>query len=273
MYFISIIHICIVCRFSFQSKSISKLFAVSSSKSNDVYQSRLPTLRQNFEYSVNKSPISQTSKVVSKEILSLLCSANFIGVASTLYITTIPCQYAEARNIPENLGASRERRGTSEGLLPIVNMRNAIDNSLQALPDIKSCKSYLSTIPNSEKQFKKIFDEYSQEISYKQKFLDQNAFLVYYTAGFDGPGRPRIDSEDSTTTKTTLQYGFRNDAWIAFDDALSEITYIIQSPSTSSPSGDDMKELQSALKSACIAFDQYLKLANPQDLDKATNRN
>jgi hypothetical protein len=42
-----------------------------------------------------------------------------------------------------------------------------------------------------------LFDEHSEGISYKQQFLDQNAFLVYYTKGFDGPGRPSIEDEDS----------------------------------------------------------------------------
>jgi len=44
------------------------------------------------------------------------------------------------------------------------------------------CKSILKTleqnIPRDENDFKRIFDSYSTPVSYKQKFLDQNAFLV-----------------------------------------------------------------------------------------------
>ena len=37
----------------------------------------------------------------------------------------------------------------------------------------------LNNIPRDENDFKRLFDSYSTPVSYKQKFLDQNAFLVY----------------------------------------------------------------------------------------------
>ena len=65
------------------------------------------------------------------------------------------------------------------------------------MANLQECETLLSKIPLIEKDFKKLFDEHSEGISYKQQFLDQNAFLVYYTKGFDGPGRPSIEEEDS----------------------------------------------------------------------------
>lgn len=42
----------------------------------------------------------------------------------------------------------------------------------------KQLGSLLEPIPRNERAFKLIFDAYSDPVSYKQKFLDQNAFLV-----------------------------------------------------------------------------------------------
>jgi hypothetical protein len=105
---------------------------------------------------------------------------------------------AEARNLPTSNGASGANRGTASTLVPILEMRNAVDSATAVLPNILECEKLLSKIPATEKDFKKIFDEHSEGISYKQQFLDQNAFLVYYTKGFDGPGRPSIEEEDSS---------------------------------------------------------------------------
>ena len=105
--------------------------------------------------------------------------------------------YAAARNLPTSNGASGANRGTAATLAPIIKMKNDIDTALAQLPDVQKCEAILSRVSNIEKDFKKIFDEHSEGISYKQQFLDQNAFLVYYTKGFDGPGRPSIEEEDS----------------------------------------------------------------------------
>ena len=72
----------------------------------------------------------------------------------------------------------------------------------------------------------------------------QNAFLVYYTRGFDGrgadaavgdgaqppifvplrfdgPGRARMEDASDAPTRQSRQFGYRNDACAAVDDALS----------------------------------------------------
>lgn len=105
---------------------------------------------------------------------------------------------AGARNLPVSNGASGANRGTAKTLAPILELRNAIDSAIIELPNISKCEAILTKIPLVEKDFKRLFDEHSEGISYKQQFLDQNAFLVYYTKGFDGPGRPSIEDEDST---------------------------------------------------------------------------
>lgn len=105
---------------------------------------------------------------------------------------------AEARNLPTSNGATGANRGTASTLVPIIEMKNTVDSAAALLPNILECEKLLSKIPAVEKDFKKLFDEHSEGISYKQQFLDQNAFLVYYTKGFDGPGRPSIEEEDSS---------------------------------------------------------------------------
>ena len=103
----------------------------------------------------------------------------------------------QARNLPVSNGASGANRGTALTLAPILKLKNAIDVAIVELPNIPKCEAIFSKIPLIEKDFKVLFDEHSEGISYKQQFLDQNAFLVYYTRGFDGPGRPSIEDEDS----------------------------------------------------------------------------
>jgi hypothetical protein len=117
--------------------------------------------------------------------------------------------HAEARNLPTSNGASGANRGTASTLVPILEMKNTVDSATALLPNILECEKLLSKIPAIEKDFKKIFDEHSEGISYKQQFLDQNAFLVYYTKGFDGPGRPSIEEEDSSRYTTVLHRMYR----------------------------------------------------------------
>ena len=136
---------------------------------------------------------------------------------------------AVARNLPESTGAVGDKRGTAGALVPVVRMQRAVDDAASAvkLGDVKRCQNLLATLPPDEKSFKRLFDEYSDAVSYKTKFMDQNAFLVYYTQGFDGPGRPRME-DDAAPTRQSKQFGFRNDAWTAVDDARAEAAYLLE---------------------------------------------
>ena len=84
-------------------------------------------------------------------------------------------------------------KGTGDTLLPILKMKNIIETidlqidsvNTESLNELKtavsSSKLLLSkkeVLPNEERDFKRIFDEYSEGISYRQRYLDKNAFLV-----------------------------------------------------------------------------------------------
>jgi hypothetical protein len=136
---------------------------------------------------------------------------------------------------------------------------NAQEAVLKGSVDLDTVASSLRKLPLEEKAFKRLFDEYSQGVSYKQRYLDKNAFLVYYSGGFDGPGRASIESEDPKELLQKAQYGFRNDAWVALDEARSEIEYLAgQNGGTGTA---DLRDLRKALAQLTEAFKQYLALS------------
>lgn len=189
---------------------------------------------------------------------------------------------SHARNIPENNGASGRKIGELESLIPIIKMKNEIIVARKALlktgvdgnsnnDNLRECsklvKNY-SLIPKTEKEFKRLFDEYSQGISYKQQYLDKNAFVVYYTKGFDGVGRESIEKEDDLMLKQEAQYGARNEAWIGIDDVRAEIDYLLTS-SNDYNGVNDIKDLLSAIDKACRAFENYISLAPTEQVRAA----
>ena len=133
---------------------------------------------------------------------------------------------ANARNLPESNGASGKFIGTAKVLTPIIKLRDNIHTASTLIEtDPKQALNIINKLPNKEVEFKRLFDEFSNGVSYKQQYLDKNAFVVYYTQGFDGPGRPSIESDsDGESTKMSMQYGYRNDAWLALKDAVDDIT-------------------------------------------------
>jgi hypothetical protein len=192
------------------------------------------------------------------------------GVA--LAVFTNP-QKAWCRNLPESTGADLSATGTISKLLPIVRMRASLSSAQLMLVSSENSKGILDEaklekisiaireIPSNEKQFKRIFDEYSDPVSYKQKYMDSNAFLVYYTNGFDGPGR---DSIEKDIPKQTLQYGARNDVWNAFEEILVEIKF--------SDSSSSINDLLIPLNKAIKSLDVYLSYAPKEDVEKAQSQ-
>ena len=164
--------------------------------------------------------------------------------------------------------------GTITKLIPILRIRSSLVQAQNVLTNQQNNGSlveqsldkstldeiiaYLNEIPKDEKQFKQIFDEYSDPVSYKQKYMDSNAFLVYYTKGYDGPGR---DSIEKDIPKQTLQYGSRNDAWNSLDELLVEIKFA----DSSSSRNDILKPLNACIKN----IDSYLNLAPKDDVEAA----
>lgn len=183
---------------------------------------------------------------------------------------------AFARNLPANTGADLSKTGTVQTLVSIVELRNVIlkiQSLLLASDKISSntmeqIEELLDSLNvNDETSFKKLFDSYSDPVSYKQKYLDQNAFLVYYTNGFDGFGRPSIE-EESSVPKQTIQYGLRNESWSAFDDFTAEYLYAKKSSFVD----DDARDSMLVPINKCLeSINSYLDKAPKQDLDSAIN--
>jgi hypothetical protein len=167
---------------------------------------------------------------------------------------------AQARNLPASTGADTSQTGTVQTLVPMVSLRQSLKVVQSQLATTTTQKPSLGSIPTNEQDFKRLFDAYSDPVSYKQKFLDQNAFLVYYSKGFDGPGRPSIEDKDGVVNeRQTLQFGARNEAWIAWDNFLVELQFI----------NDNDNDLDKYLQATIQALDAYLSLAPNQDIQQA----
>mmetsp|Transcript_9194 Transcript_9194/g.11587 ORF Transcript_9194/g.11587 Transcript_9194/m.11587 type:complete len:243 (+) Transcript_9194:94-822(+) len=188
-----------------------------------------------------------------------------VGTISTL---SLPGN-AWSRNLPEPTGADISATGTLKTLTPIVKMKISLVNAQNILISLKESKNTLTedqleklsftvhSIPSDEKTFKKQFDEYSDPVSYKQKYMDANAFLVYYTNGFDGPGRESIEKE---IPKQTLQYGARNDIWNAYDEFMIEKKF--------ADNKSVIDDLLGPLSKTINNLDLYLSLAPIEDVVK-----
>lgn len=210
------------------------------------------------------------------------CVTRSSFINSSCIVASFPA-IANAANLPPSNGADLSRTGSLDTLVPIVKMRRSISNAKSVLSDgnestlvsSEKCtvilKGLLATVPREEKQFKRIFDSYSTPVSYKQKFLDQNAFLVYYSKGFDGPGRPSIENTGSDVENSiqTMQYGFRNEAWTAVDDVFTELEF----GAKGSADSVDAKDLHDLIGRALMAFDSYLSLAPEADVREAEGVN
>jgi hypothetical protein len=163
---------------------------------------------------------------------------------------------AQASNLPASTGADTAKVGTVDSLIPIASLRYSLGRIQSEL--VRGEKIVIDkSIPNSEIEFKRKFDEYSDTVSYKQRFLDNNAFLVYYTKGFDGPGRANIEAD--INERQTQQFGLRNEAWIAFEAFLVELKFM----------DDDDNDAAKFLDKAVRALDSYLSLAPQEDVKAA----
>jgi hypothetical protein len=187
------------------------------------------------------------------------------GGAVSISIWSSPLPSAQARNLPEPPTVDTSKAGTVEALVPVVklqqNMFN-IQSSLEAGASANELDNLLRSVPIDEKGFKGIFDAYSDPVSYKQKFLDQNAFLVYYSKGFDGPNRPNIESD--LPVKQTIQFGARNDAWIFWYDFLAEVDFAKKHLESS-----NQADMLNPLTKAMDAVGEYLRQSPREDVAKA----
>ena len=108
-----------------------------------------------------------------------LARRRFIG-AATAFVPGL----AVGANLPSDNGAKGDQRGTVAALVPIVRVASGIAQASRAVHagKLQDAQKALDAIPATEKPFKRLFDEYSEPVSYKQKYKDSNAFVVYYTA-------------------------------------------------------------------------------------------
>ena len=238
----------------------------------------------NERYHTTNFPTSKCSSRESASNMNRRIWIENLGeklVQGTSSITLATCTFLEpanARNLPKSTGADRSQTGTIATLLPIVALRAnlaslqsqlillGLDGDEQNIKNPSSQESVLSRIrhlievelPTQEQDFKRLFDAYSDPVSYKQQFLDQNAFLVYYSQGFDGPGRPKME-QDIVNEKQTLQYGARNEAWVAWEQTMVEWKFV------KDPDNDMIKYLRQTIE----AVDSYLSLAIPSQLQDA----
>lgn len=175
-----------------------------------------------------------------------------------------PNSIARAANLPTSNGASGAARGTAKALAPILRLEAAVARAAAATArgDLAGSRAALDAVPAKEKDFKRLFDEFSVDVSYKQRYKDANAFVVYYSGGFDGAGRDSIEAEDPVEELQKSQYGFRNEAWAGVDDARAELAYLLGEP------GEPTADLASMLARAETALARYVALA-PADLRRA----
>jgi hypothetical protein len=148
--------------------------------------------------------IRPTAYIAASTLLPFVISVpTSFGTAFEPTKSTTSLSFFVAKNLPDSNGASSLKRGTLQALAPIKLIRTAFkeceastssSGNTFAASQLKLCQDEFAKLPGNEKEFKRIFDEYSEGISYKQRYLDSNAFLVYYSKGFDGVNRPSIET-------------------------------------------------------------------------------
>lgn len=190
-----------------------------------------------------------------------------------------------ASNIPKSNGANLSKVGTVETLLPLVQLRSILMECATLLDEVEvsptagsktikvttKLSTLLDRIPQEESKLKKIFDEYSDTVSYKQRYLDQNAFLVYYTRGFDGPRRPTME-QSNENDKQTLQYGARNDVWVSLEDIISTLNYYSWNTIDPRDEQEALQDMKVSFHTAISAMDSYLDLVPQGQLMEAEKR-
>jgi hypothetical protein len=181
---------------------------------------------------------------------------------------------------PARARAAEPTTGTAAALRPIVGYSLAVREAVRAAEasQLQRCADALAAVPATEGSFKSSFDAFSEAKSYLTEYKDKNAFVVYYTGGFDGPGRARLGTREDTDPqleRQSAQFGLRNDAWAALDEGRATLRFMLSdsSASSSSSSGsldpEDVRDLLAALRASDKAFEAYLTLAPPPVVEDA----
>ena len=123
--------------------------------------------------------ISDGLKIKLKTIV-----ASFIGIglstqlpiSQSLISQSTFIQTAYARKLPTSNDAKGDKRGKLEALIPIIKMEQQVKKALNDLPNVLNIDLDLNQLPLNEKEFKRLFDEYSEAVSYKQIFMVSNDY-------------------------------------------------------------------------------------------------
>jgi hypothetical protein len=221
--------------------------------------------------------------------------ACLVATTTTILPPAPMVERAWGRNLPESTGADLSSTGTIMKLIPILKIKSSLEDAQKIIVLVDNATTATATgggggggekqligqqtrlkvemtnaiqsIPTNEKQFKRIFDEYSDPVSYKQKYMDANAFLIYYTNGYDGPNRESIEKQqlgddNNSMPKQTLQYGARNDIWTSFEELLVEIQFADDSSTTTN-------DILGPLVKVIQTLDVYLSYAPKEDVERA----
>lgn len=134
-------------------------------------------------------------------------------------------------------------------LIPIVQMRATLGKLKPAVADQKRWDELLivlTTGPFESREFKRIFNAYSDNIYYASGSSEANAYLL-------GGATP--------SSAQTTQYLYRNEALRQIEELRDEIKYQKGLPSEQRETDVATEALQKALD----AFDEYLKLAPAEE--------
>jgi hypothetical protein len=164
--------------------------------------------------------------------------------------------------------------GSAKALAPIVAFAGALGEAVRAAeePALDRCGAALSRLPASQAAFKASLDRFSEANSYMSEYKDKNAFVVYYTGGFDGPGRARLGTREDVDPQRelqSLQNGFRNEGWASLDDARATLDVLAKAAPSGASDADDLADLRAALRAAEKALLAYIELAPPGTRESA----
>lgn len=138
-------------------------------------------------------------------------------------------------------------------LVPIVQMRATLNKVAPLLEDPArwdALRAVLSTGPFETREFKRIFNAYSDNIYYAADSPEANAYLL-------GGATP--------STQQTTQYLLRNEALRQLGELRDELVY-----QQGLPRERRETEVAAEALAACLkAFEDYLKLAPPEQLKVA----
>lgn len=247
------------------------IFCLGVGEISALLSSQRMVSRRGFPLEALRNGPTNTSDSNRRSALQLL-----FGVASFL-TQTFPLSAGAQQTNSNSLHADT----AVDRLIPIIMMEQEMETLIGEWHDMKRnnninaltlCKHISDNprIPSQEKDFKALLDNYSQPVSYKTKFMNQNAFLVYYTQGYDGPNRPSIETDSDQEALQKRQYGARNDAWVSWDNTLAAAEDPILQKSQDP--NEIAIEVITPLTNSFNAIHAYLNEAPSSDLEQALNR-